>query len=259
MNDGASQRDIRAYEAAYASTYDFESVQVRFRREAVLASLLARTPRRVVEIGCGMEPLLPHYLAASGSDVDWWVVVEPAPMFAASARTVGQECPGMVVLEDFYGDAVAEGIVRDHGHADFVICSGLLHEVTDQAALLRAIRTAMGADAILHVNVPNASSLHRRLAKAMGLIGHLEQMSDRSVLMQHQRVYSMASLHVDLAAAGLRPLETGGIFMKPFTHAQMSSVVGMLGEDILPGLAVLGRDFPELASEIFVNAVAHAD
>jgi hypothetical protein len=140
-----------------------------------------------------------------------------------------------------------------------VICSGLLHEVVDPAGLLRAIRTVMDANAVLHVNVPNASSLHRRLAKAMGLIGHLEQMSDRSVLMQHHRVYSMDSLHADLAAAGLRPLETGGIFMKPFTHAQMTSVVGTLGEDILPGLAVLGREFPELASEIFVNAVAHAD
>ena len=90
MNDGANERDIRAYEAAYASTYDFESVQVRFRREAVLASLLARTPRRVVEIGCGMEPLLPHYLA-SGNTIDSWVVVEPAPMFAQAAREAGKD------------------------------------------------------------------------------------------------------------------------------------------------------------------------
>ena len=257
MNDGANERDIRAYEAAYASTYDFESVQVRFRREAVLASLLARTPRRVVEIGCGMEPLLPHYLA-SGNTIDSWVVVEPAPMFAQAARDAGKDCAGLVVIEGFYGDEVADRIVGEHGVADFVICSGLLHEVVDQMALLKSIRTAMGPGSILHVNVPNAASLHRRLAKAMGLIGHLEQMSDRSVLMQHHRVYTFATLRGDLESAGLRPVEDGGIFMKPFTHAQMSSVVDVLGDDILPGLAVLGQEFPELASEIFVNAVVHA-
>ena len=42
MNDGANERDIRAYEAAYASTYDFESVQVRFRREAVRLPAVVR-------------------------------------------------------------------------------------------------------------------------------------------------------------------------------------------------------------------------
>lgn len=256
MNDGASQRDIRAYEAAYASTYDFESVQVRFRREAVLASLLSRRPRRVVEIGCGMEPLLPHYLAASGDAIDWWVVVEPAPMFAEAARNAGRQSARMVVVEDFFGEAVAEQVVRDHGHADFVICSGLLHEVADPMGLLHAIRKVMADDAFVHVNVPNAASLHRRLARAMGLIQDLETLSDRNLELQQHRVYSLATLQRDLQAAGLLPIEDGGILLKPFTHAQMAAMVEALGSDILPGLAVLGRELPELSSEIFVNATA---
>jgi len=253
MTNGANERDIRAYEAAYASTYDFESVQVRFRREAVLASLLARKPRRVVEIGCGMEPLLPHYLA-SGNAIDMWVVVEPAPTFAQAARDAGRDCAGMLVIEGFYGDEVAERIVQAHGLADMVVCSGLLHEVPDPMGLLHAIRKVMAEDAHVHVNVPNAASLHRRLAKAMGLIAELESLSARNVELQQHRVYSLATLQRDLRAAGLRPLGDGGILMKPFTHAQMSTVVDALGSDILAGLAVLGRELPELSSEIFVNA-----
>ncbi|MEG2942570.1 MAG: methyltransferase domain-containing protein [Thermomonas sp.] len=255
MNDGANERDIRAYEAAYASTYDFESVQVRFRRGAVLGSLGARMPRRVVEIGCGMEPLLPHYLA-SGNTIDSWVVVEPAPMFAQAARDAGKDCAGMVVIEGFFGDEVADRIGGEHGLADMVVCSGLLHEVGDPMGLLHAIRKVMAHDALVHVNVPNASSLHRRLAKAMGLIQELEALSERNVELQQHRVYSLASLHRDLQAAGLRPVEDGGILMKPFTHAQMSTMVEALGSDILAGLAVLGREIPELSSEIFVNATA---
>lgn len=253
MNDAASERDIRAYQAAYASTYDFEAVQVRFRREAVLDSLRARKPRHVVEIGCGMEPLLPHYLA-SGNDIDSWVVVEPAPMFAQAARDAGRDCVGLLVLEEFFGNGVAERIVREHGFADMVVCSGLLHEVADPMGLLGAIRKLMADKALLHVNVPNAASLHRRLAKAMGLIQDLEALSDRNVELQQHRVYSLATLERDLRAAGLRPVEGGGILMKPFTHAQMSIVVDAIGSDILAGLAVLGRELPELSSEIFVNA-----
>ena len=74
--------------------------------------------------------------------------------------------------------------------------------------------------------------------------------------LQQHRVYSLATLQRDLQAAGLRPVEDGGILMKPFTHAQMSTVVDALGSDILEGLAVLGRELPELSSEIFVNATA---
>lgn len=254
MNDASNQRDIRAYEAAYASTYDFESVLVKYRREAVLASLRARKPRRVVEIGCGLEPLLPHYLADGGTPIESWIVVEPADTFVQAARAVAAGHPGMHVVQGFFEDA-ASGVVDEYGPADMVVCSGLLHEVPDAGSLLRSIRGTMAGDALLHVNVPNASSLHRRLAKAMGLIGELEQMSERGTLMQHRRVYGLSSLQSDLRDAGLRPSESGGIFLKPLTHAQMTQVVDALDIDVLPGLAILGRELPELAAEIYVEAM----
>ena len=251
-------RDLRAYEDAYATDYDFEAVQVRFRREAVLRCLLAHRPRCVIEIGCGLEPLLPHYLNAGGDGVACWIVAEPAERFVAAAREVAAVHPVMQVYQGLF-EEVAPAILAAHGPVDLVVCSGLLHEVPDPAAMLRAIRATMRPGSILHLNVPNALSLHRRLAVAMGLIREPGEFSARNLQMQHQRVYAPASLRQEVESAGLRVAESGGIFLKPFTHAQMHDVVALLGGDILPGLAVLGRDFPELASEIFVNAVAHAD
>jgi len=253
MSAGSNGRDMQAYEAAYSSDYDFELVQVKYRREAVLRSLHARKPSHVIEIGCGLEPLLPHYIASGGTGITRWIVAEPSDRFAQAARAVAEDRPEMIVRQGFFED-LAHCIVAEYGQADMVICSGLLHEVPDQMWLLSVIRMVMRPDALLHVNVPSATSLHRRLAKAMGLIGTLGQMTERNVLMQHHRVYDMASLREDLVSAGLCPMESGGIFMKPFTHAQMQHVVEALGGDILPGLAELGREFPELASEIFVNA-----
>lgn len=254
MTSGQNERNIQAYEEAYSTEYDFETLQVRYRREAVLRSLLQHKPRRVIEIGCGLEPLLPHFLAEGGTGVECWVVAEPANAFVRAAQAVAKQQPAMKVVQGFF-EEVAGKIVATYGRADMVICSGLLHEVPDQMALLRVIRTSMAPHAVLHVNVPSATSLHRRLALAMGLIRGLRDASDRNVKLQQPRVYDRQALRDDLLAAGLQPVAEGGIFMKPFTHAQMERVVQVLGEGFLPGLSVLGQEFPELASEIFIEAV----
>ena len=253
MNTNSQPRSIHDYEAAYSADYDFELVQVQYRREAVLNSLRSHEPSFVIEIGCGLEPLLPHYLATASNKLQSWVVVEPSPQFSESARKVALEDPRMSVIEDFF-ENVADDILAKNGPADMVICSGLLHEVSDQMALLNAIKKTMSPASVLHVNVPNSGSLHRRLAKAMGLIEHLEQMSNRNVQLQQHRVYSQETLRNDLAAAGLEVFKEGGILMKPFAHTQMQSVIEAIGSEIQPGLAILGEEFPALASEVYAEA-----
>ncbi len=253
MAQAPNERDIRAYEDAYSSDYDFEPIPVRYRRDAALRSLQERKPRCVIEIGCGLEPLLPHYLAAGGTGVGCWVVAEPAEKFVEAARLVAADHPEMLVEQGFFED-LADRIVMKYGHADMVICSALLQEVPDQMRMLDSIRRVMRADALLHVSVANAMSLHRRMAKAMGLIDDLQQMSGRNLRLQQHRVYTLASLIADIESSGMQPVKHGGILLKPFTHEQMRSVLAVIGNDVLVGLGKLGEEFPELASEIFVDA-----
>lgn len=253
MNAMQRTRDIEEYAKAYSASYDFELEQVRFRRAAVVKGLLSRRPARVLEVGCGLDPLLPHYLAAGGGGIARWLVVEPAPSFCANARALADQYPEMVVTQGFL-ETEAAGIRESHGHLDMVICSGLLHEVPDPRALLGAARSLMAEGSLLHVNVPNATSLHRRLAKAMGLIEDLQQMSERNILLQQHRVYSLETLCKDLKMAGLKPIRHGGILLKPFTSQQMVAVLAHLPDRLLDGLGALGEAIPELASEIFVEA-----
>lgn len=42
--------------------------------------------------------------------------------------------------------------------------------------------------------------------------------------------------------------------MKPFTNAQMASIQELLSPAMLRGLWQLGRELPDLASEIYINA-----
>lgn len=244
-------RNISQYESAYLADYGFESVMVAYRRRLLLERLAKHCPETVVEIGCGSELLYRHYLDQACS-VDRWIIVEPGQQFADAA--CGQALPNLHVIQAFFEDAVEDIKQSLPAPPQFVVCSGVLHEVPDAGCLLSAIASIMGKETLLHVNVPNAKSFHRRLAKSMGLIQDLKAISDRNQQLLQHRVYDREVLEADLRAAGLSISECGGYFVKPFTHGQMERISPILGVPVLDGLYQLGKEAPEWASEIYAEA-----
>lgn len=246
-----NKKRAEQYQSAYMADYGFESVMVHYRRELLLERLDKLQPKVVVEIGCGSELLYDTWLQRGGG-AECWVIVEPAEQFAEIARN--SNSLNLHVICDFFEHAVTEVKGCLPRQADMVICSGLLHEVPSEAELLGAIRDVMGDSSLLHVNVPNSESFHRRLAKAMGLISNTKKLSERNSNLAQPRVYDMPSLKADLTKAGLAVIDEGGYLVKPFTHGQMEKIVPVIGDQVLDGLFQLGREIPELASEIFVEA-----
>lgn len=245
------KRDIKQYESAYLADYGFESVMVEYRRKMLLERLLKIQPKVVVEVGCGSEILYGHYLKQA-RPVDCWIVVEPGQQFFEFAQE--QNLPNFQVIKGFFEDVSVQLAQYLPGEPDLVICSGVLHEVPNAHLLLATIAQIMGEKTLLHVNVPNAMSLHRRLAKAMGLIQDLTAMSERNQQLLQQRVYDLESLAAEMVRAGLAISESGGYLIKPFTHAQMEVVSSAVDEKVLDGLYELGKESPEWASEIYVEA-----
>ncbi len=239
------------YESFYNSHYGFESVMVRYRRQLILDRLNIFCPNIVLEIGCGSELLHKYWRVLSGGD--FWLIVEPADGFAKKAK----ECrsPNLEVIQAFFEDSIGQVQNQLPRYPDLIICSSLLHEVTTPSKLLYSIRAVMGPQTRLHVNVPNSESMHRRLAVAMGLIATTHALSERNLNLMQPRVYDPGSLEADIANAGLRVLETGGYMLKPFSHSQMEHVHLQLGDEVLDGLFELGKRLPELASEIWVEAM----
>lgn len=244
-------RNIAHYEAAYLADYGFESVMVAYRRRLLIERLEKHRPRYVIEVGCGSELLYKDYLEHGGA-VEQWLIVEPGSQFAQNARKAG--LPNLSVIESFFEDATTQLEGNSLGPPDLVICSGVLHEVPEAVRLLRAIAGVMHPHTVLHVNVPNAGSLHRRLARSMGLTDDLTVMSARNRLLQQHRVYDRTSLTADLEKAGLSVVEAGGYLVKPFTHAQMEQIAAVLNREVLEGMFHLGKELPEIASEIFAEA-----
>lgn len=237
----------------YAEVYDglpFEGVQVEYRRLAVLERLAASGARRILEVGCGREPLARHVDA-----FDAWTIVEPAAAFARRAvQLTASDARVRVVTATIEAAVTGRRFVA--GDFDFIVLSSLLHEVPDPARVLRGVRALCTPATRVHCNVPNAGSFHRELAVAMGLIPAVDTPSAQQVALQQRRIYDAASLESLVTAAGFRPIARGGYLLKPFTHAQMQALVtgGTIDRAMLDGLYRLGKKFPALASEIWVDA-----
>lgn len=240
---------INEYEKQYMHDYGFEKVMVWARQKYVEALVRKLQPATVMEIGCGFDQLFTH--VADMSSIKKWIIVEPADLFSAAAREKLKNDKRVEVFQGFVENVVTDA---NFANVDLCICASLLHEVGHPDNILQAAKKSLSKEGVLHISVPNAKSFHRMLAVEMGLISSPYQFSDRNVTLSQYHVFDAESLHTLADEVGLDPVDSGGYFIKPFTHSQMEKVIEDVGREVLEGLWHMGAKYPELASEIFVNA-----
>ncbi|MEQ1690958.1 MAG: class I SAM-dependent methyltransferase [Gemmatimonas sp.] len=242
-------RDIAQYQAAYLADYEFERHMVRFRRRTIMTWLATQPHTHMLEVGCGLEPLFEHV-------ADWqhYTVVEPGAEFAARARQRAPEGRDVEVHQAYLEDA---GALLAGQTFDCIVVSSLLHEVSDPARLLASLRALCTRETRVHVNVPNAASLHNRLAVKMGLIPDIFSRSALAERMQRSTTYDLTRLCGAMESAGFHVETSGSFFLKPFTHAQLKAMLAhqIIDEKVLDALYEVNADFEGLGAEIFVNAV----
>jgi SAM-dependent methyltransferase len=103
-----------------------------------------------------------------------------------------------------------------------VLMLEVLEHVIDPVALLRKAASFLAEDGVMIVHVPNALAINRRLAVLMGSLESCEELSPFDLeILGHRRSYSLKTLGLDIEAAGLRTVRTGGIFYKILSTAQM--------------------------------------
>ena len=138
---------------------------------------------------------------------------------------------------------------------DFILVSGLLHELESPVKFLDALISVCSANTVLHINVPNAYSIHRILALETGLIGDVFQQSETQKRLQQFSTFSMDSLTELLENCRFKIMDSGSYFIKPFTHSQMKNIIssGVIEMEVLDGLYELTKYIPAYGSEIFVD------
>lgn len=237
-------RDIDEYTTEYAIP-GFEDYQVKYRRKLVLEQIERYKPENILEIGCGYEPLFQY------TDGIRYTIVEPSKEFYGRAKELAKDREGISCIKGEIEKA-AEDLKAQY---DMIICSSLLHEVENPESLLQAIRKICNDKTIVHVNVPNANSVHRLIALECGMISDTHKMSERDKALQHNNIFDMTSLVDTIEKSGMTVIEQGSYFVKPFTHSQMYQMLEseIIREEILDGLYNISKYMPDLGSEIYVN------
>ena len=99
----------------------------------------------------------------------------------------------------------------------------LLEHVFDPIRVLKKASSLLADDGILLVHVPNAYAINRRLAVLMGTLTECEELSPFDIeIAGHRRSYSLKSLCADIYKAGLKIVNTGGVFYKSLSTPQMN-------------------------------------
>ncbi len=134
------------------------------------------------------------------------------------------------------------------GTFNTIIMTHVLEHVIDPVLLLSRAKKWLEENGTILICVPNATSLHRKIGKSMGLINELADLSETDVKVGHRRIYSIDTLKKDIQKANLTIETWGGIFLKPRPNSIMES----WDDNVLDALYEAGIELPTYCSEIYV-------
>lgn len=137
---------------------------------------------------------------------------------------------------------------------EYVFMSHVLeHLVDDHFVLSRVKNEFLTKKGYLFVTVPNARALSRQLARHMGMISNLYELTTNDIRGGHRRVYDKVTLNRVLENAGFEIVAQGGLFFKPFADFQMEQLIDddFLKSEHLEGLFKLGQEYPDMCGDLY--------
>lgn len=240
-------RNIDEYWDTYEENYGFEEVLSVYRERKALNFLYKRQAKNILEIGGGFKPLFLKY-----KEFHQYTVVEPGKR---AFEFISKFAEPNSRIECIYGSLENTFEKLLQYNFDFIVLNGVLHEIEKPEIFLNILSKLMKDETLVYIEVPNAKSFHRVLAKKMGLIQSVFDKTSLNLKLQQQIVFDSSSLVKLLMQAmpNIRVKKLGTFFIKPFTNEQMflAAKNGILNQDIFEGLFLLSEVFPDDGCELF--------
>lgn len=177
------------------------------------------------------------------NDFKQLVVVDAAEKYVKAAKKLGKNIEGYATLFENFSPTQK---------FDTIIMSHVLEHVTNPAEILKLAKTWLSPSGRIIVVVPNADSLHRHLGVKLGMLKRVTELNDQDIEIGHRRVYSRKTLDADIKKAGLKNFAKGGVLLKLLSNNQMLT---FKDNELIDGMFELGRDFPELCSELYAVCI----
>lgn len=211
----------------YMVKYTFEVLSRYMRGAAIL------------ELGPA-EGVMTEFLHQAATEL---TVVEGSELFC---RDLEERFASAVVVnslfEEFQPDRKFDTIVMGH----------VLEHVLDPVEILKRAKNWLNPGGIVFAAVPNARSLHRQAAVAMGLLETESSLNEADIHHGHRRVFDPESFRSAFYSAGLSVDVFGGYWLKPLSNAQLESWT----DDMISAFMFLGERYPDIAGELYVVASA---
>ncbi|MCX8070707.1 MAG: class I SAM-dependent methyltransferase [Thermodesulfovibrionales bacterium] len=135
---------------------------------------------------------------------------------------------------------------------DVIIMGFVLEHVDDPTLILNKYKEFLSDRGKLFITVPNATSLHRRIAYEAGLMSDMYVFNEVDIKVGHKRYFDVDKIKALVKSCGYDVVKIEGIFLKPITTSQMVQIG--FNENIYSALLKIGKDYPELSNSILVMA-----
>jgi 2-polyprenyl-3-methyl-5-hydroxy-6-metoxy-1,4-benzoquinol methylase len=232
----------------YNAEYKDGVRQYAYRFDTLLRGYIMRTldpflpPGRALEMGCYTGDMT-ELIAARYDDV---TVVEASGELAAAA---GARLGGRARFITATFESVQ---LRDRYDAIFLIHT--LEHLDDPVAVLRRVNGWLTERGRLFLVVPNANAPSRQIAVHMGLIPFNDAVTEEERVHGHRKTYRLDTLARDALDAGLRIVQSGGVFFKPLANYQFDRLMGgdVISDAYLEGCYRLGMQYPDLCASIWL-------
>lgn len=197
---------------------------------------LINDDQNVLELGFGEG----HTCSRLSTKPKKYSIIEGASDLVVKIKS---KFPHVEVIEELFED------YRPAQTFDLVLALHVFEHVDDPVALAKHMKAWLSETGEMLVIVPNKESIHRRLAKEMGLIENLGELSSRDKLVGHQKVYSISELERDFVDAGYEIVRKKGFFIKLLPNSMMLNY----SPELINALNSCGEDMPaELLANIAV-------
>lgn len=134
---------------------------------------------------------------------------------------------------------------------DVILALHVLEHVDDPVNLMRKFHSWLNPEGIVIAAVPNANSIHRKLAVMLNLQPCLEHLSNRDIAVSHKRVYFPYQLESEFKEAGFYITENSGYFLKIVPNSMMLN----WSPELISALTQISNKIPsELLANIFLVA-----
>ena len=128
-----------------------------------------------------------------------------------------------------------------------------LEHLSDPVLVLRKVNDWLDVNGVFFVAVPNANALSRQLATQMGIVDYHCAVTEGERQHGHTTTYSIDTLLHDIKLSGLKIIDFGGIFLKPFSGSQFDQAMKhkIIDSAYLEACYKLGKLYPFLSASVY--------